>query len=214
MDNSRLDDAKRIVEETEKELEISKILEMVKNNEIIFNDNFKVRLLTLKEKEELLIQKRKKYMELLQEKNEKDTFLNLTEKDLYKVYKERGIDIESIDEELTKLQSEEKNIFLQLGEAIAQNQSESILKAFEDSINELREKQRIILTQKNLLFNDSLENQIEEYFIKYMTYLSLEQKLGDKWQKMFDSFLDFCDYTDEQFLVQAGIYCIAINRGL
>jgi hypothetical protein len=214
MDNSRLDDAKRIVEETEKELESSNILEMIKNNEIIFpNKLFKVRLLTLKDKEELLIAKRKKYMELLQEKNDKGIFINLTETDLYKTYKERGINIEELDKEINKLQSEEKNLLLQLGEAIAKNESESILKSIEDNINELRGKQKVILTQKNLLLNDSLENQIEEYFLKYMTYLSLEEKRNEKWEKMFSNFQDFCDYGDESFLIQAGIFAVILNRG-
>lgn len=208
LENNRVEDAKRIVEEMEKENLLSKTEDLVRDNKIEFiHDNIKyqVRLLNLAEKEELDILRRKKFGSLIQDKD------ILLEKDLIKQYKDRGIDIEEINEHIRKLDSEENNLTLKLGEAISKAEDETILKTYREQIEELRSKKYILYTQKNLLLEFSLENQLLSHVAQLITYLSLYICENDSWRKMFDSLEEFQNYKDEKLINKAASYSMSLQ---
>jgi hypothetical protein len=204
----KLKDAERIVEEMERESQLSQIEELIKDNKISFEykeKKYRVRMLNLKEKEELDMLRRKKFGQLIQDKD------ILLEKDLIIQYKNRGLNIDELDEQIKKATAEELEIQLKLGEAISINNGQSVLKTYEDQIKELRIKKQIIRTQKNLLLTFCLENQLLNYVAEIITYLSLDKFENGIWERMFTSFEDFQNYTDEGLINNAGKYSMVLQ---
>jgi hypothetical protein len=204
----RLNEAEKIVKDMEKETELSKIEELIKDNKITFTYNdkkYRVRLLNLVEKEELDLLRRRKFGQLMKDK---DIFL---EKDLILQYKERGINLDELDEQVQKINAEELELQIKLGESISKNENETILKTYKDQIDELRVKRQILNTQKNLLLEFSLENALLNYVAQVITYLSLEEKKDDKWQRMFNNLESFQNYEDAQLINKAGSYSMLLQ---
>jgi len=207
--DERLEQAKKIVEEMEKESSLSKVEEMVKDNKITFEykeKSYRVRLLNLKEKEELDQLRRKKFGQLIQDKD------ILLEADLIKVLKTRNIDIEEINSDIKKLDAEDLDIQLKLGDAIHKDDGETIFKRYEEQIKEIRLKKAILSTRKTLLLEFSLENQLLNYVSQIITYLSLDIQNEDKtWQRMFKTLEDFQIYEDEDLINRAGQYSMLLQ---
>jgi len=204
----RLQDAKKIVEDMAKETELSRIEELIKDNRITFDykeKKYRVRLLNLAEKQELDELRRKYFGRLLKDKDV------LLEKDLIIQYKERGMDIEEIDDQIKKLNAEDLDLQVKLGESISKNEGEAILKSYKEQIEELRAKRQILDTQKNLLLQFSLENSLLNYVAQVITYLSLDMKKDDKWQRMFDSLDAFQTYEDGELINKAGSYSMLLQ---
>lgn len=204
----KLKEAERIVSEMEKETELSRIEELIKDNRIVFkhNDNhYRVRLLNLAEKEELDMLRRKKFGQLIKDKD------ILLEKDLIVQYKERGISIEEIDEQVKKNEAEDFDLQLKLGEAISKNEGETILKAYKEQIENLRIKNQVLKAQKTLMLQFSLENQLLNYVSQIITFLSLDELKDGVWQRMFNTLEDFQNYLDESLINQAGQYSMILQ---
>ena len=204
----RLQDAKKIVEDMAKETELSRIEELIKDNRITFDykeKKYRVRLLNLAEKQELDELRRKYFGRLLKDKDV------LLEKDLIIQYKERGMDIEEIDDQIKKLNAEDLDLQVKLGESISKNEGEAILKSYKEQIEELRAKKQILNTQKNLLLQFSLENSLLNYVAQVITYLSLDEKKEDKWQRMFQTLEAFQTYEDNELINKAGSYSMVLQ---
>ena len=192
----------------EKETGLSKIEELVKDNKITFDYNdqkYRIRLLNLREKEELDMLRRKKFGQLIKDKD------ILLEKDLVQQYKERGVNVEEIDDQVKKLDAEDLELQVKLGESISKNEGETILKNYEQQIQSLKMRKQILKTQKNLLLTFCLENQLLNYVAQVITYLSLDILQDGSWQRMFKSLEDFQNYTDEGLLNKAGQYSMLLQ---
>ena len=207
-ENDRLQDANKIVTDMAKELELDRVNELIKDNRIPFEYNdkkYRVKLLNLAEKEELDLLRRKKFGQLIKDKD------ILLEKDLIVQYKERGINIDEIDDQIKKVYAEDINLQIKLGEAISKNEGAPILKEYEDQIKELRIKKQILNTQRNLLLTFCLENQLLNYVSQIITYLSLDELKDGTWQRMFQSLEDFQTYEDEELINKAGTYSMFLQ---
>jgi len=192
----REEEVKKMVETMNEEYNISKVNDMIKDNKIEFEFEgiqYRVRLLNTKEKDELDSLKRKKFGQLMQDKD------ILMEKDLIRVYKERGIDIELLDKEVKVLQSQMSEITYKLGEALANKSGDIILKGYKTEIETLRNAIYEILVQKNHLLDYSLENQLQNYLAKVISYLSLDKLTGELWSRAFHNIDDFL--TAEEKLI-------------
>lgn len=204
----RLNDAAKIVKSMEHETELSKVEELIKENKITFKHEektYRVCLLNLAEKEELDMLRRKKFGQLIKDKD------ILLEKDLIITYKERGINIDEIDDKIKKLDAEDLDIQIKLGESIAKNESEAILKGYKDQIQNLRFQKQILKTQKTLLLEFCLENQLLNYVAQVITYLSLDELKDGIWQRTFHTLEDFQNYKDESLLNKAGKYSMLLQ---
>jgi hypothetical protein len=207
MDN-RKEDAEAIVKSMEKETELSKIEELVRDNKISFEyegKKYRVRLLNLAEKEELDYLRRKKFGQLLKDRD------ILLEKDIIIQLKERGMDVGEIDEEIKKLNAEEIDQRLKLGEALAKNESESILKPYKEKIESLQMQKSILRTQRTLLLEFSLENQLLNFVAQVITYLSLDENKDGKWQRMFTTLEDFQHYPDNKLIDKTASYSMLLQ---
>ena len=204
----KLNQAEKIVSDMEKELELSKVEELVKDNKITFeykDKKYRVRLLNLKEKIELDELRRKYYGKLLKDKD------ILMEKDLIIQYKERGINIDEIDDQIKKLNAEDTSLQTKLGESISKNEAETILKNYKSQIEEIRIQKQILKAQKTLLLEFSLENQFLNYVSQVITFLSLDELKDGIWQRMFQTLEDFQNYEDEKLINQAGSYSMILQ---
>jgi hypothetical protein len=209
MDDNKLGQAEQIVKDMAKELELSRVEELVKENKISFeykDKKYRVRLLNLAEKEELDLLRRKKFGQLMKDK---DIFL---EKDLILQYKERGINIDELDDQIKKLNAEDLELQTKLGESISKNETEIILKTYKDQIEELRTKKQIINTQKTLLLEFSLENALLNYVYQIICYLSLDEKKDGKWSRMFETLENFQKYPDSELINKAGSYSVLLQN--
>jgi hypothetical protein len=206
--SNKFEEARTIVEEMQKNLELSKVEELVKDNKIEFEykeETYRVRLLNLKEKEELELLRRKKFGQLIMDKD------ILLSKDLKEQLKQRGMNIDDIDIQTDRLEAEYKEVSLQLGESISKNEGESILKAYEEKLNILKLAKDTLFTQKLLLLNDSLENHLESYVYQVVTYLSLDKKVNEKWERKFKTFDEFQTYEDQDLITKAGQFSILLQ---
>lgn len=206
--NERAEEAKRIVDQINADSELSMIEEMIKDNKITFEHNdkkYRVRMLNTKERDELDGLRRKKFGHLIQDRD------ILFEKDLIRVYKDRGIDISELDEDIKKIDSEIMDLQLKLGESISKKEDESILKTYSDNIKELIYKRRIIETRKNLYLEFSLENQLLNYTAEVITYLSLDIFTDNEWIRMFNTFDEFQTYSDTELIDKAGLRSMSLQ---
>jgi len=208
--DERLNQAEEIVKSMEKETELSKVEELIKDNRITFeyeDKKYRVRLLNLAEKEELDMLRRKKFGQLIKDK---DIFL---EKDLILQYKEKGIDIEKeIDEKIKKINAEEYDLQIRLGESISKNENENIFKNYKNQITQLRLQKQVLNAQRILLLSYSLECALESYTYQVITYLSSEILTEEGWKKMFISLDEFQKYPDEKLIMKLGSYSILLQR--
>jgi hypothetical protein len=135
------------------------------------------------------------------------------EKDLILQYKERGIDIEKeIDSKIKLLNAEEFELQLKLGDAIAKNTDEIILKNYKGQIEELRIQKNILSTQKTLLLSYSLECALESYVYQIITYLSSEIFTEEGWKRAFTTLEDFQKCFDEKLINKLGSYSVLLQQ--
>jgi hypothetical protein len=200
--NDHLEEAKAIVNKMEEESNLSKVADMLKDNKIEFTHKevlYRVRLLTVGEKDELDVSRKRKFGELLKDAN------ILFAKEIIKLYKEKGIDIEKdIDEVISKLNSQEVDVQIQLGEAISKKEADSVLKAYEEKIYNIRIEKRILSTQKIRLLENCFENLLEGYIYKCLVYLSLEKKQDEEWVKVYNSLVEFNNEMDSDLVIKSG----------
>jgi hypothetical protein len=200
--NDHLEEAKAIVNKMEEESNLSKVADMLKDNKIEFTHKevlYRVRLLTVGEKDELDVSRKRKFGELLKDAN------ILFAKEIIKLYKEKGIDIEKdIDEVISKLNSQEVDVQIQLGEAISKKEADSVLKAYEEKIYNIRIEKRILSTQKIILLENCFENLLEGYIYKCLVYLSLEKKQDEEWVKVYNSLVEFNNEMDSDLVIKSG----------
>ena len=204
----REEEAKRILNELQEKYEIDTVDEMVKNNEIEFKHNdkkYKTIMLTMSDKDELDLLRRKKFGQLIQDKD------ILLEKDLVRIYKERGVDIDDINKQIKGIETERFNFQMKLGEALTNKLGDSIIKEYNKNIEELTIKIRLLEITKNDLLQYSLENQLMNYVAEVITYLSLYVSENNEWKRVFNSFEDFKSSKDEELKIKSAKKSICLQ---
>lgn len=186
-----------ITDNIEKEIDVVKVEELIKNNIGKFDYEgveYRTRNATFKEKQEAYKRKVEKYTELLQ--NPK----NLLEEDLRKLYKERGINIDDLTAQINTLEANKANLQFKLGQSIKENQDDSILETLKEEIDNIdREQMQISMTKTNWL-QTSIESQVLIYVYQYLTYAVTEKLVKDgeeeRWVKAWDNYEDFLNSDD------------------
>jgi len=206
---TRIEEAKKLLEKMNEEYGISKVGELIKNNQILFPElidgrQYRTRLLNEKEKDEFDTLRRKKFGQLLQDKD------ILMEKDLISLYKERGIDIEELDKEIVRINRQVDELNIKLGKILTENPTDSILKTYKEEIEILLEKLYETTIQKSQLLTFSLENQLMDFEAKILSYLSLDIQIGEKWNRAFYNIDDFL-VSNTKLINLAAIYSAALN---
>jgi len=188
--------------------ELSKTEELIKDNKVEFIHNektYRVRLLSMKDKEELDELRRKQFTKLLKDPDV------LFEKDLIKLYKEKGINIDEIKNDISKLEAERITLELKLGEALSKNSGEQILKAYHDEIQKNIYETQVKLIQKSDLVAYSFENQLLNYVAKIISYLSLDILENEKYTRAFKNIEEFENCEDEILIGKATKYALTLQ---
>jgi hypothetical protein len=211
MENKELkgkDEAEKILTDMTQKFELDKMESIIKDNKIDFTLNdkqYRVRLLSLRDKEELDELRRKKFTQLLKDKDV------VFEENLIKLYKEKGIDINSIKDEINKLENERITIELKLGEALSKNSGDAILKAYKEEIEKNNYLIQIKLIQKSDLLAYSFENQLLNYVAKLIAYLSLDILENDKYKRLFNTIEEFDNCEDEKLIGLSTKYALLLQ---
>jgi len=203
----RMEEAKKISEELNEKYELDKVAGLIKDNKIEFtykDSEYKVKLLTQKDKDDLDMLRRKKFGQLLQDKD------ILLEKDLIKIYKERGIDIVEIDDKINKINTEMHGKQLKLGESLSKDSDKSILNTYKDEIKDLINQKGALYLQKSGLLEFSLEKQLEYFTIKIISYLSLQIKKDELFVRAFEDIDKFLN-ADDELIEKTVSYSLNIN---
>jgi len=203
----RMEEAKKISEELNEKYELDKVAGLIKDNKIEFtykDSEYKVKLLTQKDKDDLDMLRRKKFGQLLQDKD------ILLEKDLIKIYKERGIDIAEIDDKINKINTEMHGKQLKLGESLSKDSDKSILNTYKDEIKDLINQKGALYLQKSGLLEFSLEKQLEYFTIKIISYLSLQIKKDEVYIRAFENIDKFLN-SDDELIEKTVSYSLNIN---
>ena len=197
------EEATKLLEELEAKGLMNVTEELIKDNRISFEVKgmkYRARLLNFREKEELDTLRRKKFGQLIQDKD------LMLEKDLIKIYKERGIDISEYDEKIRKIESEMHDKKISLGESLANNHSETILKSYEEQITKLIAEKNVIYIQKSKLLEYSIECQLLNYVAELITYLSIEtEDIEGKFKRLWNNIEEFKRCDNEELIDRAAL---------
>jgi len=198
----------KILDKMREEYQVDKIAELIKDNKIEFENNgnqYRVRLLNAKEKDELDMIRRRKFGQLLKDKD------ILLEKDLMIAYKEKGINIEiEIDEKIKNLNAQLEDISYKLGQALAKTPGDTILKTYKEEIIKLNFKIRGLTIQRGHLLEYSLENHLQNFVAQAISYLSLDVKIEDKWIRAYTSLEEFMKQEDS-LIELTGMYSMYLH---
>ncbi|KKK88761.1 hypothetical protein LCGC14_2739880, partial [marine sediment metagenome] len=111
--------------------------------------------------------------------------------DLIDVYKGRGVDIDEMDSKFVALEKRENDLQEKLGKALKEKRSDKEIKIFESEIEQIKSSQAGISSQKAILLEPCLENQLDVFTYSYLTYLIAEKLVEEKWIKFWSSYRDF-----------------------
>jgi hypothetical protein len=197
-----------VVNKTQEQINQELIEEAIKNNKFEFeyeSTQYRVTKPNFAQKQEAYKAKIKKYTELLKDKDV------LTEEDLKKLYKERGTDIDQFQKLIESLDIRKKNLQLQLGEALANKETEKNCEIIAEEIKNIETEQIAYATIKNNLLEASLENQVFNYTYAYLVYLITEKKVNDTWSKAWSSYAEF-EKSDEALVNKIVFYSALVLR--
>lgn len=197
------EEAKKIIKETHDNYNLFKIAEMVKDNKIPFsfnNANYRVRLLTIKDRDELDELRKRELGRLLQDKN------ILSTPEIIRLYRERGIiDLDEIGNKIEQLNKQRTKVQLSLGEALSKSEGEVILESYQDEIKNFDSQIEVLETQRNSYLELSMENHLVLFVYKVIAWLSLEKKEGENWIRAFYKIEDFVN-APEELIEKSVIY--------
>ncbi len=201
------EEVKKILDEMQESYQIDKVAELIKDNKIEFSyedKEYRVRLLNSKEKDELDMIRRRRFGQLLKDKD------ILLEKDLIIAYHEKGIDIKSLDEEINHINNQITDQNYKLGEALAKTPGDVILNTYKKEIINLIYKLHELTIQRGHLLEYSLENHLQNYVAQAISYLCLDEKVNDKWVRAFNTLDDFMS-QDDRLVNLVALYSLYLH---
>ena len=175
------EEVKKILDEMQETYQIDKVQDLIKDNKISFEydgKEYRVRLLNAKEKDDLDMIRRKRFGQLLKDKD------ILLESDLIIAYQEKGINIGELDEQIKKINAELAAQNYKLGEALVKTPGDTILKSYKIEILKLTYSLNEVIIQKSHLLEYSLENYLQIFVAQAISYLCLDIYVEkDEYQK-------------------------------
>ena len=172
----------------------------LQNNEIVFENGgktYRVRKANFQEKQDANKYRMKIYVELLRDKD------CLLEKDLRKLYKERGIDVDDIDKQIMGLSNQQQKLLFDLGKAIKENKPKAELDKYKEEVTTLMQSIQGLSTEKQQLLEFSLENRVMMEVYSYLIWCVAEVSIGEnKWQRIWATQKEFLNTTPNKLLTE------------
>ena len=185
--------------------QMDEIESLIKNNTIEFNLNdktFRVRKPGRNEKMEANKARNVKYIQLLQETDDKGNPVYIMEAKLIEAYKKQGIDIGKMDAELRAFESKLSQIRLRL----APSQNAKDVEILQDEILNLAEEKIALSLRREELLQYCLEKQLTDFSNMYLTYLMIEVKEGENWVRFYKSYDEFISADDDELAIKSAHY--------
>jgi len=196
-EQTRKEMAKEFNEKLTEMNEVEKLKNLLKDNKVEFEVEgvaYRVRKSNYKETVECSNQKTMKKIELLENPKFK------LKKELIRLYKQNGIDIEKMEQNINAFTAEIENI----QEKLAVTTIPSDMDMLKKEIKEIQEKQIELILEKTEHLEGCIENQVIQYANLYMVYLVTDKKVEDKWVKAFANFEEFMN--NDNVIIQATNY--------
>ena len=185
----------KIKKDLKKSIDMSKVAELIDKNVIEFyydGIKYRVRKPTYKEKQQAYQQQVEKVTELLDNKG------YLMEDVLKEKYKNKGINIDKMTQQMTALEAKKSSFQLKLGKLLKEKASDKDLKIYRDEIAQTQEEQIMISIRKTNLLQYSVEHQALIYVYSFITYLILEkEEKEEKWIKAFNTYEEFAQSNED-----------------
>lgn len=180
----------------EKDKDVEK---MIKDNRIPFRVggiDYKVRKPNYAEQTEIETFRRKKYLELI------DDDSMLFRKEWISKYKNKGIDIDKMEKDILKIQSEIDALLLRLAEI----EDEKDVEKLKTEIFKLKDEQAGINIEKTDLLSYSIEDQLTLQVSSFYAFSVLEKLEKDEWIKPFKDYSEFIECKDSDLINQTIYY--------
>lgn len=169
-------------------LNFNEIANLIKNNEQIFElkgVTYRIMKPSYKQRQEVYKKRIEKYTELLKD----DRYL--LERDLKKIYKKRGIDLDEMDIILQNKMKKRDDFMIKLGGEIKNNANDQTLNILKDEIESINLEIQKLTMEKSSLLEISLEQQLGVFVYTYFVFLLAEKKEGDNWIKVWNTYGEF-----------------------
>lgn len=167
---------------------------------------YKIRKPSFSDKQKLYKEKVKKFTELIKDKS------LILEADLKAIYKERGIDIDEYQNKIVNLEQEKKAYQLKLGAVLAGDGVESDADMYKEQIQEIINKQTDLSMKKTSYLEPCLEQQLIVYLYAYLTTLIADKRVGESWEKVWNSYEEFENTSDEEVVNKIVFYSALMMR--
>jgi len=194
MEDNMVEKAIKLEEEVRKALDKTFVENLIKDNKIIFEwkgMQYRVRLPTYKERQEVNKKRIEKYLELLNTKDSNGNFIYKSEADVRKLYRDRGDDIEIVENEFNNLVNQTNILKEKLGQALTENKADAELKSFKDEIEVLQKRQQELSMKKSLMLELSVENQLMHFVYIYVAFMTTEKNENEQWIRVWNTFEEF-----------------------
>lgn len=165
-------------------------------NEFIFDGKiYRIRKPNTIEKELAHKERMKKYFEMLTDSS------YLFKKDLVSIYKSKNVDLDGLDRELKGLYLSENDLLKRLDLA---KQNKQDIEVLENEIYTLRKHQDDLQLHIDTLLEYCIERQLDKFLKCYFVFLVLEIKNGEVWEKLYKTYDDFLQSTDDLLQMRAA----------
>jgi len=169
----------------------------IQNNEIVFEIDgatYRVRKANFQEKQDANKYRMKIYVDLLRDKD------CLLEKDLRKLYKERGIDVDDMDKEILGLSNQQQKLLFDLGKAIKGGGDKVELDKYKEEVVNIMHSIQGLSTEKQQLLEFSLENRVMMEVYSFLIWCVAEVKTGGAWKRIWATQTEFLNTTPSELL--------------
>jgi len=200
MDKERVDLTKKALQAVAEMENSMKMEDIVKDNVIEFKvgeQKYRLCRPTQSDNDKINDYRRKEYTNLV-----KDSSFLFREQWI-KDYKEKGIDIKKMEENVREMQSKAKGFMTRL--AIAKTEKD--IDMLKNNIIKLRDRQYALSIKITELLSYSIEDQINIKATSYLCYLVLQKQVKEEWVKVFDKLEDFKNSQNHE-LVNQAIYLV------
>ena len=171
---------------------------LVKDNKIEFiidEKIYRIRKPSFVERSEIDTARRKEYLRLIAD----DSYF--FRKTWIDKYLKKGIDINAMESKVKGYQGEIEAVLLRLAVAVEPKDVDLLKK----EIYSLRDAQFSLSMETTDLLAHSIENQLLVFTNSYTTFVVLEEKVGEEYKKLFESYSDFMS-SDSKVIESAFMY--------
>lgn len=205
MGDKEMNDLKKTLDELN---DLNDIESLITDNVIEFEhkkETYRVRQPSPKERREVNKKRMKEYTNLLQD----DDYV--TKEELKNQYRDKGIDIDGLENKLKQLESREKQLLKKIGKS----DNDKKIEKLKEKLADVRIGQNDIVNKLDELLQYSIEELLNDFVETYFCYLLLEKQAHEsgkeaEWKSAFDTYEDFMKCQDNKLITKTAYYLMRL----